>query len=88
MVKLYRNAAHPNSWVAYIKESGLGGFPGAGEWLGRSGNRLAGWIRCSLRKVPLKGCEYRDSGRASTCNWCKALLCRDSREPSDHERRW
>jgi hypothetical protein len=27
MVKLYRNAAHPNSWVAYLKGSGWVVFP-------------------------------------------------------------
>jgi hypothetical protein len=52
MVKLYRNAAHPNSWVAYIKETGWVIFPARENgWEERRPARGLDPIR--LREVPL-----------------------------------
>ena len=53
MIKLYRDAQHPNNWVAYVPNSGWVAFPAAEHgWDHRAPAR--GLDPLFLREVPLQ----------------------------------
>jgi hypothetical protein len=53
MIKLYRDAQHPNNWVAYVPNSGWVAFPAAENgWEQRAPAR--GLDPLFLREVPLQ----------------------------------